>query len=286
MEAVTRIEALRGRVSAWRQQGLRVGLVPTLGNLHQGHLKLVTEARRHADRVVVSIFVNPTQFGPAEDFAAYPRTPREDAELLDQAAAELLFQPDVAEMYPAGHQHSTVVDVPELSGLLCGVFRPGHFAGVATVVTKLFDIVQPQVALFGEKDFQQLTIVRRVVADLFLPIEIIAVPTVRESDGLAMSSRNRYLTVAERAVAPALYRSLLDAKARIESGDSRFDAIQQSGMRALESAGFKPQYFAIVQADNLQPAQATSTELVILAAARLGKARLIDNARVRRQAKV
>jgi pantoate--beta-alanine ligase len=277
METVTRIDALRGRVSAWRQQGLRVGLVPTLGNLHQGHLALVAEARRHADRVAVSIFVNPMQFGPAEDYAAYPRTPREDTELLDSAGADLIFQPEVAEMYPNGVERSTVVDVPALSGIHCGAFRPGHFAGVATVVTKLFGIAQPQIAAFGQKDYQQLTIVRRVVADLCLPVEIVAVPTVRESDGLAMSSRNRYLTPAERAVAPALYRALLHAKEQVEKGERDFAAIQQCGLGALESAGFRPQYFEVAQAADLQPATAGSRELVILAAAKLGKARLIDN---------
>jgi len=283
METVTRIHTLRERVSSWRQLGLTVGLVPTMGNLHRGHFKLVTEARQHADRVVVSIFVNPMQFGPNEDYAEYPRTPRPDAALLDKAAADLLFQPEVAEIYPADHERGTVVDVPQLSGILCGAFRPGHFAGVATVVTKLLCIVQPQVAVFGEKDYQQLTIVRRVVVDLCLATEIVSVPTVRESDGLAMSSRNCYLTAAERAVAPALHRALLGAKERVESGDANFDAIQQSGMRALEAAGFKPQYFAVMQANDLQPANAGSRELVILAAAKLGKARLIDNVRAERK---
>lgn len=283
METVTRIHTLRERVSAWRQLGLTVGFVPTMGNLHHGHFKLVTEARRHADRVVVSVFINPMQFGPTEDYADYPRTPKQDAELLDKAAADLLFQPEVAEIYPAGPDRGTVVDVPQLSSVLCGATRPGHFAGVATVVTKLLNIVQPQVAVFGEKDYQQLSIVRRLVADLCLPAEIVSVPTVREPDGLALSSRNRYLSDAERAVAPALHRALIGAKERVESGDANFDAIQQSGMRTLEAAGFNPQYFAVMQANDLQPANANSRDLVIMAAARLGKARLIDNVRVRRE---
>lgn len=285
MEAVTRIHTLRERVSAWRQLGLTVGFVPTMGNLHQGHLKLVRHAKQRADRVVVSIFVNPLQFGPMEDYASYPRTPQQDRELLDTAAVDLLFQPDVPEMYPRGPGSGTVVDVPGLSGILCGAFRPGHFAGVATVVTKLLSIVQPQVAVFGEKDYQQLTIVRRLVADLCLPTEILAAATVREKDGLAMSSRNRYLTAAGREVAPRLYQTLLGAKQRVESGDVDFEAIQRSGMRTLEAAGFAPDYFAVVQADDLQPATASSRDLVILAAARLGKARLIDNVRVRRGGK-
>lgn len=284
METVTRIHTLRERVSAWRQLGLTVGLVPTMGNLHQGHFGLVQEAKRRADHVIVSIFVNPSQFGPAEDYAHYPRTPQKDAELLDKAAADLLFQPDVAEMYPARHERGTVVDVPQLSGILCGAFRPGHFAGVATVVTKLLGIVQPHVAVFGEKDYQQLTIVKRLAADLCLPTEIVGSATVREPDGLAMSSRNRYLTASEREIAPRLHQALVSAKQRVETGDSNFEAIQQSGMRTLEAAGFVPQYFAVAEASDLQPASEKSRELVILAAVKLGKARLIDNVRALRGA--
>lgn len=283
METVTRIHPLRERVSAWRQLGLTVGFVPTMGNLHQGHFKLVTEARQRADRVVVSIFVNPTQFGPNEDYADYPRTPKHDTELLDKAAADLLFQPEVAEIYPSGVDRGTVVDVAHLSRILCGAARPGHFAGVATVVTKLLSIVQPQIAVFGEKDYQQLAIVRRLVTDLCLPTTILSLPTVREPDGLAMSSRNRYLTDVERAVAPTLHRTLAGAKERVESGDSNYEAIQQSGLRILESAGFAPHYLAVLQASDLQPPTAASRELVILAAARLGKARLIDNVRATRK---
>ncbi|HSC08684.1 MAG TPA: pantoate--beta-alanine ligase [Steroidobacteraceae bacterium] len=282
METITRIRTLRERVSDWRQLGLTVGFVPTMGNLHQGHMSLITEARRRCDRVIVSIFVNPSQFGPSEDYALYPRTPQEDSELLDLAVVDLLFHPDVEEMYPGGHARGAVVDVPQLSGILCGAFRPGHFVGVATVVTKLLGIVQPHVAVFGEKDYQQLSIVKRVVEDLCLPVEIVGAPTLREPDGLAMSSRNRYLTPAEREIAPRLHRALVGAQQRIEGGDRNFEAIQQSGMRALEAAGFVPQYFAVVQADDLQPPGDQARELVILAAARLGKARLIDNVRVTR----
>ena len=283
METVTRIRTLRERVSAWRQLGLTVGFVPTMGNLHQGHISLIDEAKRRSDRVIVSIFVNPSQFGPTEDYALYPRTPQEDTELLDKAVVDLLFHPDVAEMYPGGHERGAVVDVPQLSGILCGAFRPGHFVGVATVVTKLLGIVQPHVAVFGEKDYQQLLIVRRVVEDLCLPVEIVGAVTLREPDGLAMSSRNRYLTPADRDTAPLLYQALMAAKARIESGDENFAAIQQSGMRTLEAAGFVPQYFAVVDAGDLQPASVSTREIVILAAAKLGKARLIDNVRVERR---
>jgi pantoate--beta-alanine ligase len=283
METVTRIGALRERVSAWRQQGLTVGFVPTMGNLHQGHISLIDEAKRLSDRVIVSIFVNPSQFGPTEDYALYPRTPQEDTELLDRAIVDLLFHPGVAEMYPGGHERGAVVDVPQLSGILCGAFRPGHFAGVATVVTKLLGIVQPHVAVFGEKDYQQLAIVRRVVEDLCLPVEIVGAATMRERDGLAMSSRNRYLTPAEREVAPRIFQALAAAKERIERGDTDFEVIQQAGLRALEAAGFGPQYFVVADASDLQRPGPKSRELVILAAAKLGKARLIDNVRVTRQ---
>jgi pantoate--beta-alanine ligase len=282
METITRIRALRERVSTWRQLGLTVGFVPTMGNLHQGHLSLISEARRRSDHVIVSIFVNPSQFGPAEDYALYPRTPQEDTELLDKAMVDLLFHPSVEEMYPGGHERGAVVDVPQLSGILCGAFRPGHFAGVATVVTKLLGIVQPHVAVFGEKDYQQLTIVKRVVEDLCLPVEIVGAATLRERDGLAMSSRNRYLTPAEREVAPRLHQSLVSAQERIAGGDRNFEAIERSGMRALEAGGLVPQYFAVVDADTLRVPADKSRELVILAAAKLGKARLIDNVRVAR----
>jgi pantoate--beta-alanine ligase len=282
METITRIRALRERVSTWRQLGLTVGFVPTMGNLHQGHMSLIDEARRRTDRVIVSIFVNPSQFGPTEDYALYPRTLAEDTELLDTALVDLLFHPEVAEMYPGGHERGAVVDVPQLSGILCGAFRPGHFVGVATVVTKLLGIVQPHVAVFGEKDYQQLAIVKRVVEDLCLPVEIVGAATLREPDGLAMSSRNRYLTPAERETAPALHRALLGAQQRIAAGDRNLEAIEQSGTRALEAAGFVPQYFAIVDAETLQAPDAGARELVILTAAKLGKARLIDNVRVSR----
>lgn len=277
MESVTRIHTLRERVAAWRLQHRKIALVPTMGNLHKGHLSLIAQAQQHAPRVIVSVFVNPLQFGPSEDFDQYPRTLEHDTEMLQKASTDLLFHPSTFEIYPVGHERSTLVDVPELSGILCGAFRPGHFTGVATVVNKLFNIVQPDVAVFGEKDYQQLTIIRRMVADLCLPIEIVGVPTLRDHDGLAMSSRNRYLTPEERSRAGQLYEMLKNARRRIESGERDFDSIQKEGMRTLEAARFMPEYVAVRQANDLQPPREASRDLVVLAAARLGKARLIDN---------
>ena len=285
MDELARIAPLRERVSAWRRQGLGIALVPTMGNLHEGHIRLVEQAHGAADRVIVSIFVNPMQFGPKEDFAAYPRTPVEDRRLLAQAQTELLFQPEVAEIYPDGHQHSTVVDVPELSSVLCGAFRPGHFAGVATVVAKLLNIVQPDIALFGEKDYQQLLIIRRLVGDLCMPIEVRGMPTTRAADGLALSSRNRYLTAEDRQVAPRLFAALESARREIESGATYFERIEQSGMQNLIDAGFRPDYFAVRQSHDLQPVQDAAAEIRVLAAARLGRARLIDNVKVTRPAR-
>jgi len=280
MESITRIHTLRERVSAWHQQKLKVALVPTMGNLHKGHVSLVAQAQELADRVIVSIFVNPLQFGPSEDFDQYPRTLEHDTEMLQKVGADVLFHPGTFEIYPVGHERTTVVDVPELAGILCGAFRPGHFAGVATVVCKLFNIAQPDVVVFGEKDYQQLTIIRRMVADLCMPIEVVGVPTLREPDGLAMSSRNRYLTQGQRALAPKLHDMLRAARKRIESGDRNFDQIQSEGMHTLELAGFKPEYVAVRQAADLQPPRASTRDFVILAAGRLGKARLIDNVRI------
>jgi pantoate--beta-alanine ligase len=280
MESVTQIHTVRERVAAWRERKLKIAFVPTMGNLHEGHVALVAQARERADRVIVSIFVNPLQFGPNEDFAQYPRTPEHDTEMLQKASTDLLFHPGTFEIYPVGHERTTLVDVPELSGILCGAFRPGHFAGVATVVCKLLNIVQPDVALFGEKDYQQLMIIRRLVTDLCMPIEIVGAPTLRDPDGLALSSRNRYLTVEERARAPRLYEMLKAVRKRIEGGERDYETLQKEGVGALESAGMQPQYVAVRQASDLQPPREETRELVVLAAARLGKARLIDNLKV------
>jgi pantoate--beta-alanine ligase len=251
--------------------------VPTMGNLHLGHASLMAAAHLHGRRVISSIFVNPLQFGPSEDFSAYPRTPDDDGNLLREYGVDALFQPTVEEMYPQGSVGSTVVDVPGLTDVLCGAFRPGHFQGVATVVVKLLCLVQPDVAIFGEKDYQQLTVIRRVVQDLNLPVTIVGAPTVRAEDGLALSSRNRYLSIDERATAPAIYRALDKARRRLEAGDTAYASIEAEGLAAIGAAGIKPDYFEVRTAARLEPPTERDVHLVVLAAGRLGKARLIDN---------
>jgi pantoate--beta-alanine ligase len=236
----------------------------------------VKRACRVADKVVVSIIVNPTQFGPQEDFGAYPRTLKQDSFILAEQGAHLLFAPDVEELYPYGSEDTVRVEVPGLSDILCGASRPGHFTGVATVVAKLFNAVRPHVAVFGEKDYQQLLVVRRLVADLCMAVEIIGEPTVRESDGLAMSSRNGYLSAAERAQAPALYQTLHWLGERIVSG-MNYDSLAAQGMNILRESGLEPDYVAIRRAEDLQAPQAADSRLIIVAAAWLGQTRLIDN---------
>ena len=282
METVSTIAAVRERVRAWHREGLRVAFVPTMGNLHAGHVSLIDAARQHGQRFVASIFVNPMQFGPNEDFAHYPRTPTDDERMLAAAGCNLMFMPDVAEIYPNGSERATRIDVPGLSRILCGEFRPGHFEGVATVVAKLFHIVEPDVAVFGEKDFQQLTVIRRMVADLCIPVEIIGAPTMRDADGLAMSSRNQYLTPEERRIAPRIYEILNGVAGRLRAGDCEFASMERSGVQSLEGAGMRPDYFAIREAQDLGPPRPDTRHLVVLTAARLGKARLIDNVQVRR----
>ncbi len=280
MDTIVRTADLRRVVRAWRNAGERIAFVPTMGNLHAGHGSLVAAARERADRVVVSIFVNPLQFGPNEDFAAYPRTPEQDRKILESLAVDVLFMPTVEEIYPRGQATTARVHVPELEDILCGAFRPGHFMGVATVVTKLLNLVQPDVALFGEKDFQQLLIIRRAAEDLCMPVEVLGLPTTRESDGLAMSSRNRYLTPEQRALAPHIFAALERAREAIEGGRTDFDAIESEGMSALQAAGFRPDYFAVRDAETLGSPTPDSKNLVVLTAARIGRARLIDNVRV------
>jgi pantoate--beta-alanine ligase len=282
METVTTISAVRERVRAWRAAGARIAFVPTMGNLHAGHVSLIEAARRHGERFVASIFVNPMQFGPNEDFAHYPRTPREDERMLSAAGCDLMFMPDVNEIYPHGSERASRIEVPGLSRILEGEFRPGHFEGVATVVAKLFHIVEPDVAVFGEKDFQQLAVIRRMVEDLCLAVAIVSAPTVRDANGLAMSSRNQYLTDAERRIAPRIYATLQAAAQRLLSGDSEFTSIERSGFKALEDAGFRPDYFAVRSAADLGPPSLEVRELVVLTAARLSRARLIDNVRITR----
>ena len=277
MQTITRIAELRATVTRWRLARESIAFVPTMGNLHMGHASLMSAAHLHGRRVISSIFVNPMQFGPSEDFSAYPRTPDDDSNLLVEYGVDALFHPTVEEMYPSGSVGSTVVDVPGLTDILCGTFRPGHFQGVATVVVKLLCLVQPDVAIFGEKDFQQLTVIRRVVDDLNLPVKIVGAPTVRADDGLALSSRNRYLSESERAAAPALYRALDKARRRLDAGDQDYAGMQAEGLGALAQAGFRPEYFEVRTADRLAIPTADDLHLVVLAAGRIGKARLIDN---------
>ena len=281
METVVTIEAVRAHVRAWRSKGQRIGFVPTMGNLHAGHLSLLAAARYRADRVIASVFVNPLQFGPQEDFARYPRTPIEDVRLLAEAQCDLLFAPGVSEIYPDGGTQPTLVSVRGLSEILCGQFRPGHFDGVVTVVAKLFGIVAPDVAIFGEKDYQQYLLIRRMTLDLALPVEVIGAPTVRANDGLALSSRNRYLTPAERARAPAIYQALRAAVGRIDAGDRDYEGIERAGREGLERAQMAPDYFSIRNAADLS-VPADASDLIVLTAARLGRSRLIDNLRARR----
>lgn len=280
MLKVESIQELRAIVQAWRRAGDHTAFVPTMGNLHAGHIELVRQARGLADRVVVSIFVNPLQFGVNEDFASYPRTLDEDRQQLGQVGTDLVFIPAVATVYPDGQEVQTRVLVPGLSGILCGASRPGHFEGVATVVCKLFNLVQPDLAVFGEKDFQQLSIIRRMVRDLCLPIEILGVPTVREVDGLAMSSRNGYLTPSERRQAPALYRVLCCLAERVRAGERDFPRLEREGIEALTAEGFRPDYLSLRRIEDLQPPGVDDQRLILLAAAFLGRTRLIDNLRV------
>jgi len=277
MQTVESLVDLRNAVHTWKQAGESVALVPTLGNLHEGHLQLVDFARTRADRVVVSIFVNPLQFGQGEDLNSYPRTEVEDARLLVTRQTDLLYLPDVAVMYPRDPEQMTRVAVPGLSERYCGESRPGHFEGVATVVCKLLNQVQPDIGVFGQKDYQQLLIIQRLVTDLDIPVKIAAAPTVREDDGLAMSSRNRYLNYQQRCQATGLSKMLGTLSQSCKNGHEDYRALEHEGMKILEQAGFRPDYVAICRKHDLEPAVKEDRELVILGAAYLGKARLIDN---------
>ncbi|MFJ4143964.1 pantoate--beta-alanine ligase [Pseudomonas sp. NPDC089734] len=277
MNTVKTVLELRAAVARARSEGKRIGLTPTMGNLHSGHTALVTRAAQRADFVVATIFVNPLQFGPNEDLASYPRTLAADQEKLLQAGCNLLFTPSVEEMYPHGMGDQTIVSVPHLSEGLCGASRPGHFDGVATVVSKLFNMVQPDLAVFGEKDFQQLAVIRALVRDLNMPIQIIGEPTVRAADGLALSSRNGYLNEEQRAKAPALYRAISVIADAIRSGETHFDTLTGAAKRMLEGDGFRIDYLEVREANSLRPATAQDRDLVILVAAFLGTTRLIDN---------
>lgn len=277
MQVLHTREELAELVAEWRHHGDHIALVPTMGNLHRGHTSLVDLAREHAERIVVSIFVNPTQFGEGEDFDEYPRTLDRDTRRLKNTAADVIFVPDVETMYPFGLAMATRVSVPGLTENFCGASRPGHFDGVTTVVARLFAMVQPDVAVFGQKDYQQQLVIRHMTADLNLPITIITGETVREDDGLAMSSRNSYLDEDDRARAPGLYESLRSVGTELESGRRNYDELEAGAIRRLTEAGFDVDYFAIRRAQNLESPDRDCDELVVLAAARLGAARLIDN---------
>lgn len=277
MNTVKTVRELRAAIAGARSKGKRIALVPTMGNLHSGHVALVEKAKQRADFVVTSIFINPLQFGPSEDLSKYPRSLAADQEKLIQANCDLLFSPDLDEIYPDGMQDQTLISVPGVSEGLCSASRPGHFAGVATVVCKLFNMVQPDLAIFGEKDFQQLAVIRKLVHDLNMSIQIMGEPTVRAEDGLALSSRNSYLTEGQRASAPALYACINEIAHAIREGERDFAKLTSKGKTALRKAGFRPDYLEVCAAVSLRSATAEDQQLVILAAAFLGKTRLIDN---------
>ncbi len=277
MQTVQDAPSLRAAIRGWRAKGQTVGFVPTMGNLHAGHQSLIRLARARTERVVASVFVNPTQFGPNEDYDRYPRTLVQDQAALAEQDCDLLFAPDVATMYPFGPAHSVSVRVPQITDTLEGAHRPGHFDGMATVVCKLFNLVQPDVAVFGQKDFQQLKVVERMVRDLGLPVKVVAAPILRADDGLALSSRNQYLSAQERARAPLIHDTLQKMRELLAQGHP-CRAIEQTAVARLERAGFVPDYVAIRRADDLaEPADGERDGLLALAAARLGKTRLIDN---------
>ena len=263
-------------VAEAKKAGKKVALVPTMGNLHDGHLALIDEAKKHADFIICSSFVNPTQFGPKEDFDKYPRTGLQDQQKLTFKSVAILFSPPEYEMYPFG-RNQTTVQVPHITNTLCGASRPGHFNGVTTVVSKLFNIVQPDVAVFGEKDFQQLVVIKKMVLELFYPIEIIGVPTIRESDGLALSSRNAFLNKTDRTLAPQLYATLSSVKYKMLAGERNFTVLAQEAQKRLSDKGFTADYFEIRDAETLELCSDNSIHLVLLGAVTLGKTRLIDN---------
>lgn len=270
-------QELAEHIAEWRQNDEHVALVATMGSLHAGHLKLVELAREHAERVVVSIFVNPTQFGEGEDFDEYPRTLEVDKRRLKTTAADLIFAPDVATVYPFGVEQATTISVPGLTENFCGASRPGHFDGVTTVVARLFGLVQPDAAVFGQKDYQQQLVIRRMAEDLSMPVAIITCETIREDDGLALSSRNSYLSEEQRATAPLLYETLSSVGEELQNGRRNFGGLEKIAHQKLVDAGFAVEYFAIRRAQNLEIPDRDCDDLVVLAGARLGEARLIDN---------
>lgn len=277
MKTIRDIHALRETLLGYRQGGETVALVPTMGGLHKGHISLVNLAAGHADHVVTSVFVNPAQFGPREDFDNYPRTLDTDRRRLSRAGVDIMFAPAYQEIYPFGLESMTTVSVPELSTILCGEFRPGHFDGVTSIVNRLFNAVAPDIAVFGQKDYQQLTIIRRMVTDLHMPVEILAGETYREKNGLAMSSRNRYLTADDFARAGELYATICEFRDRYLEGVRDADVLQREGFARLKQAGFEPEYLTVRNAADLSLPDRDSRDLVVLVAARMGETRLIDN---------
>jgi len=275
-------DALQQQLRGLRKSGRTIGLVPTMGNLHDGHLALVAAAREQADFVLATIFVNPLQFGPTEDLDNYPRTLQADCDLLTSAGCDAVFVPAVSAMYPNGLQGQTLVSVPGFSAKHCGASRPGHFDGVCTVVSKLFNLSQPDIAFFGEKDYQQLQVIRKMTADLCMPVRIEGVPIIRNAEGLALSSRNGYLDAGQLALAPLLHDQLVAASTAIETGQADFTHLEASARAELDKAGFRTDYFTVCNAQTLDAAQHEDNDLVILAAAWLGKTRLIDNIRITR----
>lgn len=277
MQVISDIKTAREVKAVLLHEKKKLAFVPTMGCLHEGHLSLIKQAQQVADRVVVSIFVNPLQFGANEDLATYPRTPEQDLKQLAQLGVDYVFTPNEHMLFPNGRAHHAEVSLPQLKGLHCGVSRPQFFDGVATIVTKLFNIVQPDIAVFGEKDYQQLLCIRQLVNDLCLPIEIQGGATVREADGLAMSSRNNYLSPQQRDLAPFLQQTLLDTKRLIEADNRDWGTLTETATARLNQAGFEVDYFNICDAETLLPADDKTSKVVLLAAAWLGKARLIDN---------
>jgi pantoate--beta-alanine ligase len=281
MQLISEILDLRAIRRTWQSSAKAIAFVPTMGNLHQGHLNLVREAKKHADIVVVSIFVNPMQFGPDEDLDAYPRTLESDSRLLEELGVDVLFMPKASDIYARGLEQQTFVEVPGLSYMICGASRPGHFRGVATIVCKLFNMVQPNLAFFGEKDFQQLQVIKAMVTDLSMNLKVFGVATTRDDDGLAMSSRNQYLKARERKLAPTLYKKMQQLSAEIQTGRRDFSNLTQEYKLQLAELGFNPDYLEIRNVENLLQPGHEDRHLVLLAAAFLGKTRLIDNLQIR-----
>ena len=281
MKIIFDLEGLRDAVSGWKNEGSSIALVPTMGNLHLGHLSLIEGAKDQADRTAVSIFVNPIQFGHGEDYELYPSTLEQDLDILRDANVDLVFSPNLGELYPAGIEADTRITVPDISDILCGEFRPGHFSGVATVVMKLFINVQPDYAFFGEKDYQQTLVIKRMVSDLLLPVEVLTLPIIREENGLAMSSRNGYLSESQKKLSSEIYKAIEKAATMMRAGSNSFEKIEKNSSDLLEELGFKVEYFSIRRRQDLKLVTDTiDKSLIILVAAWIGDTRLIDNLQV------